>query len=234
VIRPHLPCRRATPRVAIALALTLAACGPTNPAPAATPSPSPSPVASAQSTASATATATAAPSPSGPAGSSPITGPTPSAPAAAVACPVDRQSGLLPSDRLVDLAISSTPTHDLLTFVFVPSSPSPAGPARGTLEAASSPFSHAGSGSPIDLLGQHAVRLRFSGMTIASESGEATYHGPNDARPDLPALREAIEYDASEGIVGWYVGYDGPGCVTLVRDGNDVTVMIANPEVPAG
>ncbi|MGZ8515680.1 MAG: hypothetical protein ACXW4H_07960 [Candidatus Limnocylindrales bacterium] len=202
--------------------------------------------AACSSTPSATTTSPDATPPSSPAASAspsappshPLTSPSalvPASPAvSAVACPVTLQTGLLPSDRLVDLAISSTPTHDLLTFVFAASSPGPGGPARGTLEAASPPFSFAGSGQEFPLLGQHAVQLRFSGMTIASESGEATYHGPTDAKPDLPALREAIQYDASEGIVGWYVGFDGPGCVTLVREGNDVTVMIAHPEAPAG
>jgi hypothetical protein len=144
------------------------------------------------------------------------------------------QTGLLPSDRLVDLAVSSTATHDLLNFVFAASTPGPAGPPRGTLEPAAPPFSFAGSGLEFTLLGQHTVQLRFSGMTIASESGEATYRGPMDVKPDLTVLREAIQYDASEGIVGWYVGYDGLGCVTLVRDGNDVTVLIAHPDAPAG
>ena len=157
--------------------------------------------------------------------------------------PVDRvgrrlsdheQTGLLPSDRLVDLAISSTPTHDLLTFVFNPSIPGPAGPPRGTLEAAVPPFTFAGSGQAFDLLGQHAVQVRFSGMTLADESGKATYRGPTEVKPLLTTLREAVQYDASEGIVGWDVGYDGPGCVTLLRDGNTVTIMIAHPEAPAG
>jgi ABC-type amino acid transport substrate-binding protein len=219
------PLRRATPALSMTLALMLAACATASPAPTASPGPS----------TGAPATETAAPSATRSSGVSPAASATTSPSASALACPVTPQTGLLPSDRLVDLAISSTPTQDLLTFVFAaPSSPSPAGPARGTLDAAKPPFSFAGSGLPIDLLGQHAVQIRFSGMTIASESGEATYHGPVIAKPHLVALREAVQFDASEGIVGWYVGYDGPGCVALVREGNDVTVSIAHPEAPAG
>ncbi|MBI3747976.1 MAG: hypothetical protein HY262_03895, partial [Chloroflexi bacterium] len=118
--------------------------------------------------------------------------------------------------------------------VFAPSTPGPGGPPQGTLSAARPPFSFAGSGQEFALLGQHAIQLRFSAMTIANESGEATYQGPTDVKPGLPALREAIQFDASEGVVAWYLGYDGPGCVTLVREGNSVTVMFAHAEAPAG
>ena len=218
------PRRRAPSVVTVLVAAAVAAC-------ASTPSPTPSPSESASATPS---TPTAAVSASTPTANSPAASLPASPVTSATACAVTKQTGVLPSDRLVDIAISSTPTDDLLTFVFAPSSPGPGGPARGTLDAVEPPFSFAGSGQAFDLLGQHAVQLRFSGMTIADESGEATYHGPADAKPSLPALREAIQYDASEGIVGWYVGYDGPGCVTLAREGNDVIVMIAHPEAPAG
>lgn len=203
--------RRLTLALHGSLLLITVACAPSVPAPTDGASPAPA--------ASTAAVGTPAPSPN----------------ASSPACDVAAQSGLLPSDRLVDLAISSSSTHDLITFIFAPpSSPGPAGPPRGTLDAARPPFSQAGSGQPIDLLGQHAVQLRFTGMTLASDTGEATYTGPSEVKPNLPALREAIQYDASEGVVGWYIGYDGPGCVTLSRDGNDVTVMIAHPEAPAG
>ena len=220
--------RRAMPVVlGVMVAFALAAC-------ASTPATTPPGTAAASSAPPSPVDTSRSPAPSSHPPTSSST-PVPTSPTvSAVACPVTRQTGLLPSDRLVDLAISSTPTDDLLTFVFAASPPGPGGPPRGTLDAASPPFSFAGSGQQFALLGQHAVQLRFSGMTIADESGQATYHGPADAKPGLPALREAIQYDASEGIVGWYVGYDGPGCVTLVRDGNDVTVMIAHPEAPAG
>jgi hypothetical protein len=160
--------------------------------------------------------------------------PSASASASSSACAVTAQTGLLPSDRLVDLAISSTPTQDLVTFVFAASSPGPAGPPRGSLDAAQPPFTRAGSGQPIELVGEHAVQVRFTGMTIASETGESVYRGPDDPKPNLPALREAIQYDASEGVIGWYIGYDGSGCVTLTRNGTNVTVMISHPEAPAG
>ena len=44
----------------------------------------------------------------------------------------------------------------------------------------------------------------------------------------LPALKQVVMYDESEGVVGWYIGYDGTAASTLVRDGNDVMVTIAH------
>ena len=32
------------------------------------------------------------------------------------------------------------------------------------------------------------------------------------------ALRAVVNFDAFEGVTGWYIGYDGPGCVTLASD----------------
>ncbi len=181
-----------------------AACAPSAPTPDRTPSPS--------------------------SAASPVVSAAPSSPD----CEPLPQSGLLPSDRLVDLKVSSTSTQDLVTFVFEPSTPGPGGPPRGTLDPARPPYSHAGSGQSIALLGERAVQVRFSGMTIASETGEAVYRGPADVRPGFRALREAIQFDGSEGVIGWYIGYDGPGCVTLERSGNDVTVMIELAGTPPG
>ena len=52
-------------------------------------------------------------------------------------------------------------------------------------------------------------------MSLSNDVGQETYQGPPEVTPNLPALRHAVMYDATEGIVGWYLGYDGPGCVTL-------------------
>jgi hypothetical protein len=78
------------------------------------------------------------------------------------------------------------------------------------------------------MIGDHVVQVRFSGMSLANDVGQPTYAGPEEVRPTLEALRHAALFDASEGIIGWYVGYDGSGCLELVRNGDNVTLVIGH------
>ena len=183
------------------------------PSPTATPEPGATAVVTPSPTAvpSAAPTATVAPSPS------------------AVACAVKPADGQLPSDRVVSVKVSTSPTMDLVTFVFEVGSLTPAGPPRGELTVAVPPFTYGSSGLPIDLKGQHALQVRMSAMSLYNDVGEPTFTGDPDIKVDLPALKQVVMYDASEGIAGWYIGYDGNGCVDLVRDGMNVTVTIAHP-----
>jgi hypothetical protein len=162
----------------------------------------------------------------------PVVSPTPGAsdPAsAAAACAVTKQTTALPSDRLVDLKVTPGATADTLTFVFGnPSLPGPATPPAGTLEVGQPPYTQAGSGAEIEMTGRHVITVRFTGMSLQNDAGEETYTGPTDLKPGLVALRHAVIYDASEGVIGWYVGYDGPGCLTLTRAGTNVTLKIAH------
>lgn len=210
---------------AATLALLVAACG-SSPG---SVSPSSTPAASVPPTASLTATVvpTSSPEPTTAPSSSPL--PSPAASSSSGACAVVPSTGQLPSDRLVDLRVAGGPQADQLIFVFGnPSLPGPAGPPQGSLAVAQPPFTQAASGARIDLLGGHAVQIKFSGMSLANDAGEEVFQGAPEIKPNLPALRHAVLYDASEGIVGWYVGYDGSGCVTLAREGNNVIVTIAH------
>ena len=86
----------------------------------------------------------------------------------------------------------------------------------------------AGSGAAIRMAGEHVLELRFTGMSLANDVGQPTYDGPTELMPSFEALKQAVQFDASEGLVGWYIGYDGAGCVTLGRAGSDVTITIAH------
>jgi hypothetical protein len=139
------------------------------------------------------------------------------------------QTGVLPSDRFVNVKVAAGATADRLTFVFGNASlPGPASPPQGTLEVARPPYTEAGSGAPIAIEGQHVVQVRFTGMSLSNDVGQPTYNGPSEVTPDLVALQNAILFDASEGVIGWYVGYDGSGCLTLVRESNEVMLVIGH------
>jgi len=135
----------------------------------------------------------------------------------------------LPSDRFTSVVITPGPDDDLVTFRFSnPSIPSDGEPPEGTLETAEPPLTEAGSGQPIDLTGAHAVQLRFRNISIQNDVGQPVYDGPTEYKPDLPALRHMVLFDMSEGVVGWYLGFDGTGCVSMLAVGDNVTVRIAH------
>ena len=55
-------------------------------------------------------------------------------------------------------------------------------------------------------------------MTLGDDDVTPTYDGPFEFRPDLPGAPIGDPARAFEGVISWYIGYDGPGCVTLVSD----------------
>jgi hypothetical protein len=217
--------------VGTAIALLIAACGPaaspsTSPLAAASPSasaPSSSPLVSASQSSSpvpsASAAAAATPSPAATASTAP------SAPGhGAATCDLPQQANLR-SDRVTDMSVTSTATTDTVTFVFGRSSlPGPASPPSGLLDATRPPFTNASSGEPIELAGEHALQVRFSGMSIANDVGEEVYTGPREVHPNGVYVRDVVLYDESEGVIGWYLSYDGDACVTMDTSGPNVTV----------
>jgi hypothetical protein len=185
-----------------------------------------------------TATPSATQPSAGPSSASPASVPPSSAPSAApststsaaAACPIAPQTGRLPSDRLVGIIIAGSDTADVVTFQFGNDSlPGPAGAPEGTLETAQPPFIQGGSGEPQEVIGEHVALVRFAGMSIANDVGQPVYQGELEMRPDLPALRDVVNMEMFEGVVSWYIGYDGSGCVTLSSDGQNVSVTIEHP-----
>ncbi|MFL5673923.1 MAG: hypothetical protein ACJ779_02865 [Chloroflexota bacterium] len=211
--------------LAISIALAVMACGsgasattapsrsaaptptatPNLPTIAPTPSIAPTPTATALAPASASASASAA-------------------------CVFDSQTGLLPSDRLTNVEILGAPGRDVIRFSFGKRSlgAGAAGPATGTLDAARPPFTQAASGEPIDLQGEHALKVVFSGMSLQNDAGEPAYDGPREFTGTDPSrsLRHVVQFDESEGLSGWYIGYDGPSCATLTRSGDSVEIAL--------
>ena len=206
---------------ALMVGLAVIACGP-----AASPSPTSSPTAAAIIVPSAPPLPTASSTPSAvptPAATALVT---PSASAAA--CDVQAQTGLLPSDRLTGVEVLGTAGRDVVRFTFGEGSLEPAGPATGHLDVASPPFTEAGSGAPIHLRGEHAVQVVFTGMSLQNDVGQPTFDGQREivAGDASGGFRHAVLFDESEGRIAWYIGYDGPGCVTLTREGDTIVLAI--------
>jgi len=157
------------------------------------------------------------------------TTPAPAAtPVGSVACAVTPQTGQLPSDRLTGMQVLGVPGADIVRFQFSPGSLTPAGPPVGSLDVATPPFTEGASGLPIELDGEQALQVVFRGMSLQNDVGQETYTGEREIRATDPSrsLRHVIVFDESEGQMGWYIGYDGPSCVTLTREGDDVLVAI--------
>ncbi len=205
--------------VVVAIAATVAACSATtsSASPGASTAP---PATSATPPASSVTPATPA---------TPTVRPSAS-PTAAAACPIAAQTGRLPSDRMIDVTVATLDGADIVTFTFGESSlpEPPQGVSEGLLEAAAPPYVEGASGLPVDVTGEHVARLRFSGMSIMNDVGLPTYDGRMDFRPEFPALRTLVNSEMFEGVIGWYIGYDGGGCVTLGSDETSVTVTIAH------
>ena len=207
---------------AIAVVVGLAACGGSSSSPSpsgATPTAAPTVVPVVTSTASA-------PSSSAPS-AGPVTSPAASAPAAsALACAMP-PGGILPSDRFTGVQVIPGGTADGLRFTFGNMSlPGPATPPMGSIAVATPPYTQAGSGETIEVRGQHVLQLRFDTMSVQNDAGEPTYDGPHELTPNLPAIKDVALYDQSEGVVGWYIGYDGTSCPTLARDGQGLVLTI--------
>ena len=220
---PRRPVHRALGGLLVVSALFIAACTQVAPPPpSASPSASPSPSASASPSAS---TAAVSPSPV----ATIVASASPSATPVPTICPIDEQQGNLPSDRLLDMKVGTSDTADTLTFVFGRSSlGNPAGQPVGDLIVATKPYTEGASGRPIRMEGDRVIQVRFMHMSLQNDVGQETYQGPASVKPDLPALRQATLYDAFEGQMGYYIGFDGPGCATLARAGQNVVLTFAH------
>ncbi len=197
---------------------------------AASPTPAPSASASEPAVVSPSA-ASAAPSLSSTPTVAPTASPTtpPSATPVPTPCPVTATRIVPPTDRLVDVSASTAGDQDMLVFKFGNMSvPGPGGPPTGRLSVAKKPYTEGASGRPIDMQGERVVQVVFQGMSLVADTGDLVYTGPPELQPDLTALKHAVEFDESEGVIGWYIGFDGPGCVTISRDGKDIIVAFAH------
>jgi hypothetical protein len=197
------------------LSVVLAACSP-----AVSPLPSSAPPTAAPASASPTPVASPSATPS------PTVVPT----TAFVACDLPTWHNNLPSGRLTRVVAATAPGLDALTFQFRSGGDNPGTPF-GDITVGKPPFTEGASGQPMSVEGDHFLQVRFEKMDIVDAQGNEIYDGSRDLKPGSPALRQAIEYDAFEGVVGWYVGLSGPTCVSIASDpaALTITLRIAHP-----
>jgi len=132
-------------------------------------------------------------------------------------CAVVEQSGILRSNTLIDMTISSDGLSDRITFQLGEPAPEPTG-STGRLRAVEPPFAEGGSGLPVEVEGSRFVELRLEGMLLADENGNAMYLGETSVKPEMLALRQVEMTESFEGVYIFVIGYNGNGCVTLVDD----------------
>jgi hypothetical protein len=213
-------------RRSLAVVVVLVVAGCSAGAPSASPVASPAASVAVAGSASAAPTPTASQAPaSAPVASMPPTTPGPST----AGCPDLPQTVALPSDRFTDVKAVPGAATDRLTFSFGDASlPGPPTPPQGTLQVARPPYTQSASGKAITIAGDHVVQVRFTGMSLANDVGQPTYDGRTDIRGAGTAFKQAVLFDASEGVIGWYVGYDGAGCKTMVVGAHEVTLVIGH------
>jgi hypothetical protein len=213
--------------VTVGVAVLVAACSGTTSSPAA--SALPTPIATATPPPTIAPTPTVAPTPLPSASLAPTAAPSAATSPAgsAAACAPLPPAMTVPSDRLTDVQVAPGDTTDNVRFVFGnPSLPGPSSPPKATLTVAKPPYTNAGSGAPIAVKGDHVLQLKLTGMSVQNDAGEPVYDGPTDITQQSPAFQEAVMYDASEGVIGWYIGYDGDGCVSLIDDRDALLLSI--------
>ena len=140
-------------------------------------------------------------------------------------CPVVEQSGVLRSNTLVDISISSDGLSDRIILALGDPAPEPRG-STGRLKAVQPPFAQGGSGLPVEVEGTHFVEFRLDGMLLADENGNPTYVGETSVKPGMLALRQVELTEAFEGVYVFVIGYDGNGCVTLLDDATARTLTL--------
>ena len=134
---------------------------------------------------------------------------------------------------------------DRITFEFA-TLPAPSGVgATFTISATTPPFTAGPSGQPLALAGQSFVKVGFHNAYLQDPVNvppRVAYTGPQDLKPGLPLLSEAVVSDAFEGSLIWVLGLGRKACwsvtqltgpVRLVVDLRPVTLPVTGPQIPA-
>src|SRR5215467_4668146 len=135
------------------------------------------------------------------------TGPAVAAPAAFSCSPASGTLGGLAV--LQHVTATAEAGSDRIAFEFA-TLPAPSGVgATYNVDAATPPFVQGGSGRPLTVAGQSFISVTFHNGYLqdpVNTPPQATYTGPQDLKPGLPLLTEAVVSDAFEGTLTWILG----------------------------
>jgi hypothetical protein len=165
------------------------------------------------------------------------------APAAAAAC--SPASGTLGGLQVLQHVTATAESgNDRIVFEFATLPAPPGVGATSTVSAGTPPFSEGASGKPLAVGGQSFVKVSFHNAYLqdpVNVPARAVYTGPQDLKPGLPLLTEAVVSDAFEGSLTWILGLQQKGCwrvtqltgpVRLVVDLQRVTLPVTGPQIP--
>lgn len=162
------------------------------------------------------------PAPTTPATASPA----PTATEAAYACPIERATLEVPSNRLVAVEVVPRDGRDAVVFTFGPSGEGSGATPTVEIAPAEPPFVKAPSGFPLEVAGDAHIRLTFRETIVYDESGTGTLGTPNELAPLGAAVREVVEAEAFEGVADWLVGVAGEGCARVAVDPGAGTLVL--------
>ena len=168
------------------------------------------------------------------AGSGLAAGPAPAAPAAFSCSPASGTLGGLAVLQHVTATAESG--NDRIVFEFA-TLPAPSGVgAASTVSAATPPFTAGASGQPLAVAGQSFVKVSFHNGYLQDPVNvppRATYTGPQDLKPGLPLLTEAVVSDAFEGSLTWILGLQQKGCWQVTQLTGPLRLVVADLRPPA-
>ncbi|MEA2534050.1 MAG: hypothetical protein QOJ93_1861 [Actinomycetota bacterium] len=170
-------------------------------------------------------------------------GPVPAAAPAAFSC--SPSSGTLGGLQVLQHVTATTESgNDRIVFEFA-TLPAPSGVgATYTVSAATPPFTAGARGQPLAVAGQSFAKVAFHNAYLqdpVNVPARVAYTGPQDLKPGLALLSEAVVSDAFEGSLTWILGLQQKACwrvtqlnapVRLIVDLQPVTLPVTGAQVP--
>ena len=170
-------------------------------------------------------------------------GPAPATAPIAFSC--SPSSGRLGGLQVLQHVTATTESgNDRIVFEFA-ALPAPSGVrATYTVSAATPPFTAGPSGQPLAVAGQSFVKVGFHNAYLqdpVNVPARAAYTGPQDLKPGLPLLSEAVVSDAFEGSLTWVLGLNQKACwrvtqltgpARLVVDLRPLSLPVTGPHIP--